>query len=216
MSMMCLYRRVMDVRAPGAAALSLSLALSLGLTACGGGGGSANPLSNPATVSNPANTGGQRLSFAYFQKCINPILIAQLPALQGGGATNSCAGAGCHDTTSGAGGALRLVPSAQEVDLGDPANTPDVIRASDMYKNFYSAQGAVVVGSPTQSRLLAKPLLLVLHGGGQIIQDTSDPNAQRISYWITHPMPTGQDEFSVAADALFTPANRLTGACNPP
>lgn len=215
MSMMCLYRRVMGAvreMAPAAAAV----ALALGVAACGGGGGSANPLSNPATVSNPATTGGQHLSFAYFQRCINPILIAQLPALQGGGATNSCAGAGCHETTTGAGGALRLVPTAQDVDLSDPANTPAVIRTSDMYKNFYSAQGAVVVGSPTQSRLLAKPLLLVLHGGGQILSSISEPNAARISYWITHPMPTGQDEFSAAADALFTPANRLTGACNPP
>ena len=41
-----------------------------------------------------------------------------------------------------------------------------------MYKNFYSAQGAVVLGSPTQSRLLTKPLVQgVLHGGGLDLRD---------------------------------------------
>ena len=209
MTMISFYRRLMGDAAPVAAGLVLSLAL----TACGGGGTS-NPISNPATVSNPANTGGQHLSFAYFQKCINPILIAQLPALQGGLATNSCAGAGCHDTNTGAGGAFRVVPGAQVVDLADPANTPDVIRTSDMYKNFYSSQGAVVIGSATQSRLLAKPLLLVLHGGGQIIASISDPNAALISYWITHPVPKGQDEFSAASASMFTPADPVTGTCN--
>ena len=140
--------------------LALPLALSLGLAACGGGD-SANPLSNPATVSNPLNTGGQKLSFAYFQYCVAPILAANLPALQGLG-TNSCASGGCHDTVTGTGGALRLIGSAAAVSL---ASSADVIRASDMYKNYYSSQGAVVVGAPAQSRLVAKPLLLVQHGG---------------------------------------------------
>ena len=40
--------------------------------------------------------------------------------------------------------------AAQAVDLADPANTPDAIRATDMYKNFYSAQGA------TRDRLTAR------------------------------------------------------------
>lgn len=197
--------------------LSIAAALTGALSACGGGGdgSSSNPLGNPSNVSNPVNTGGQKLSFVYFQQCINPILLAQLPALQGGGFTNSCAGAGCHDTSTGAGGALRVIPGAQPVDLADPANTPAVIRNSDMYKNYYSAQGAVVVGAATQSRLLAKPLLLVQHGGGQIFASLSDTNAARIAYWINNPMPRGQDEFSNAASAMFTPADPLTGTCNP-
>ena len=88
------------------------------------------------------------------------------------------------------------MPGAQPVDLANPANTADVIRASDMYKNFYSAQGAVVVGSPAQSRLFAKPLLLgILHGGGQVFPNQQDPNATLIAYWIDHPAPLGQDEF---------------------
>jgi len=192
-----------------------SLALALSLAACGGGDGGSNPLGLPDKLSNPLNTGGLKLSFAYFQRCINPILLAQLPAIGGGSFTNSCAGAGCHDTRTGAGGALRIVPGAQAFDMSDAANTPAVIRASDMYKNFYSTQGAVVVGSPSQSRLLTKPLLQVLHGGGQIFQDASDVNAARFAYWINHPMPKGQDEFSTAAAALFSPQYVQTGACLP-
>ena len=187
--------------------------LALATAGCGGGG---NPFGNPPDVANPASVGGQKLSFAYFQKCINPILLAKL-SIQNGGttATNTCAGSGCHDNATGTGGALRIVPSAPVVDLADPANTPDTLRTSDMYKNFYSAQGSVVVGVPTQSRLFAKPLLLnVLHGGGLIFASDQDPNARLIEYWITHPMPKGQDEFSAAASALFTPADAETGACN--
>ncbi|MEP7102012.1 MAG: hypothetical protein ABI781_15995 [Burkholderiales bacterium] len=179
------------------------------------GGGSSNPLDNPTTVANPPGASGQRLSFAYFQKCINPILIAQLPIASGGGSTNTCAGSGCHDTTTGTGGAFRIVPGALSIDVTDPTVTPDLIRVSDMYKNFYSAQGEVVLGSTTQSRILAKPLLLnVLHGGGLIFASEADPNAQLIKYWISHPAPLGQDEFSTATWAMFTPADPKTGTCN--
>jgi hypothetical protein len=166
------------------------------LVACGGGGN--NPLDNPGAINNPAQVSGQRLSLAYFQKCINPIFDAPLPIHMGGiTSTNSCAGAGCHDTVAGTGGAFRVVPSAPLLDLTDPANTLDVIRASAMYKNFYSAQGVVVAGSPDSSRLLAKPLLSnVLHGGGLVFETPADPNAVLIHYWISHPAPQGQDEFS--------------------
>jgi hypothetical protein len=180
------------------------------------GGGSSDPLDNPATVSNAVVTSGQNLSFAYFQRCIDPIVIAQLPITNNGvTSVNTCAGAGCHASATGAGGAFRIVPGAQPLDVTDPANTADVIRASDMYKNFYSAQGEVVFSSALQSRILAKPLLLnVLHGGGRIFPDINDPNAQLILYWITHPVPLGQDEFSTASYAMFTPADPNTGACN--
>ena len=159
---------------------------------------------------------GQKLSFAYFQKCINPIFLAQLQINIGGTvSTNTCAGSGCHDNTTGTGGALRVVANAQPLDVTDPANTPDTIRATDMYKNFYSAQGSVVIGSTTQSRLLAKPLVQgVLHGGGLIFANDQDPNAKLIEYWITHPSPNGQDEFSTATYAMFTPADPKTGTCN--
>jgi hypothetical protein len=193
----------------------LTAALSAAVFAgCGGGGGS--PLGNPPTLSNPPAAGGQKLSFVYFQKCINPIFLAQLQVNQGGViSTNTCASSGCHDNATGTGGAFRVIPGAMSVDLADPANTADMVRSTDMYKNFYSAQGSAVIGSPTQSRLLAKPLTLnVLHGGGVVFADQSDPNAKLIAFWIGRPMPQGQDEFSSAADTMFTPPNAITGTCN--
>ena len=55
----------------------------------------------------------------------------------------------------------------------------------------------VIVGNPNESRLVVKPLVLnVLHGGGQVFPSQNDPNAKLIKYWITHPAPLGQDEFS--------------------
>ena len=189
----------------------ISLAVGA-LAACGGG----SPLDNPPSVQNPPGSTGQKLSFIYFQKCINPIFLAQLQINQNGTvSTNTCAGSGCHDTVTGTGGAFRVVPTAAEVDTTDPANTPELIRMSDMYKNFYSAQGEVVLGTPTQSRLIAKPLLLnVLHGGGQIFPNDQDPHVKLMEYWISHPVPAGADEFSTAANNMFTPADPNTGSCN--
>jgi len=184
------------------------------MAGCGGGGG--NPLGNPPTLQNPPASGGQKLSFVYFQKCINKIFETPLQINQGGViSTNKCGSSGCHDNTSGTGGALRVVQNAQVIDLSNPANTPDVVRTSDMYKNFYSSQGSTVIGTPLQSRLLTKPLTLnVLHGGGVVFADQNDANAKLITYWIGRPMPKGQDEFSSAADSMFTPANPATGICN--
>lgn len=186
--------------------------VALVLASCGG----SNPLDNPPDVQNPAGVGGQKLSFAYYQKCVHPIFLAQLQINQNGViSTNTCAATGCHDNVTGTGGAFRLVPSAPVLDVTNPANTPDVIRASDMYKNFYSAQGETLLSAPLQSRLLAKPLLLnVLHGGGQVFLSDQDPNVGRILYWITHPAPQGQDEFSTATYNMFTPADPNVGTCN--
>jgi hypothetical protein len=196
--------------------LAAALATGLVVLALGGCGGDSNPLDNPPLVQNPGTTGGQKLSFVYFQKCIQPIFLAQLQINQGGViSTNTCAAAGCHDNATGTGGAFRLIGTAPTVDLANPANTPDVIRMTDMYKNFYSAQGEVVFGAPLTSRLLTKPLTLnVLHGGGLIFLSESDPNAMLIRYWISRPMPQGQDEFSSAASSMFTPADPNVGTCN--
>ena len=177
---------------------------------CGGGG---DPLTNPGNVQNPSTTGGATLAFPYFEKCIFPIFLKQLPITQNGvTSTNTCAGAGCHDSNTGTGGALRVIVAATpiadtevEAAATDTA-TATTIRASDMYKNFYSAQGVTVFGSPIQSRLLDKPLLLnVLHGGGRIFTSEDDPNAKLIAYWISHPVPSGQDEFSTSSYSMFTP-----------
>ncbi|MBQ0931588.1 hypothetical protein KAK07_11170 [Ideonella sp. 4Y16] len=163
-----------------------------------------------ADIDNPEGASGQKLAFAYFQKCVQPLLSSPL-TLPGGG-TATCAAGGCHDNTNGTGGALRLIGNAATVDLG---LTADEIRASQMYRNFYSAQGVTVPGNPEGSRLLAKPLLLgMLHGGGQVLGSADDELALRIRYWITHPAPKDQDEFSSATYAMFTPADPATGSCN--
>ena len=189
------------------------------LASCGGGG---DPLTNPGTVTNPVVTGGATLAFPYFEKCIFPIFLKELPIVQNGvSSTNTCSGAGCHDSNTGTGGALRVIVAATPIadaDLTAAATdiaTATTIRASDMYKNFYSAQGTTVFGSPIQSRLFDKPLVLnVLHGGGRIFTSQDDPHAKLISYWISHPVPNGQDEFSSSSYGMFTPANPATGSCN--
>jgi len=178
----------------------------IALAACGGG-----------TVSDPPLSGTQQvLAFAYFQRCVNPIFTKPLQiTVNGKTVTNTCAAAACHNNATGAGGALRIIPTAQVIVVTNPANTPEVIRASDMYKNFYSAQGETIIGSPSLSLLLNKPLVRnVLHGGGQIFASDQDPNVRLIEYWISNPAPQGQDEFSTATYAMFTPENAMTGACN--
>jgi hypothetical protein len=168
-------------------------------------------LDNAPALTNPAGVNGQKLSFAYFQRCVNPLLNTALAAAGGGGA-NTCSAGGCHDNTSGTGGALRLSGTAAAVDASAPADT---VRASDVYKNYYSSLGETVVGAPEQSRLLNKPLVRgVLHGGGLIFVSADDATAKTIRYWINRPMPQGQDEFSSAASTMFTPADPVTGACN--
>ncbi|KPF49797.1 hypothetical protein IP87_04675 [beta proteobacterium AAP121] len=194
----------MNARAHSVAALAALLA------ACGGGGA----LDNPPTLANPPGATGQKLSFAYFQRCVNPVLNQPLPVtLNGSTSINTCASGGCHDNTTGTGGALRLLGQATAV---DPATlSADAIRASDMYKNYYSSLGESVVGAPDQSRMLNKPLVRgVLHGGGLIFENTDSREAQLIRYWISRPMPQGQDEFSAAANTMFTPPDPATGACN--
>jgi hypothetical protein len=190
-----------------ARAAAAALASAAALVACGGG----NPLDNPSGIVNTPGGSGQNLSFVFFQKCVNPILVAQL-ALPAGG-TGSCAASGCHDNANGTGGAFRMQASATLVDLASV--TPDAARLTEMYRNFYSAQGSSAIGSPTSSKMLTKPLVQgVLHGGGQIFADASAPEARLLAYWISRPMPQGQDEFSGAADAMFTPADADTGTCN--
>lgn len=190
------------------AALS-SLGLGAVLVGCGGGGA----LDNPPAVANPPGAAGQKLSFVYFQRCVYPVLDAPLPIrIDGVSTTNTCTAAGCHDNVSGTGGALRLLGGAAPVaSLADPA----AVRASDMYKNYYSSLGETVVGHPDQSRLLNKPLVRnTLHGGGLVFASPEEPAARLLRYWIQRPMPTGQDEFGTAAQSMFTPADPVSGACN--
>jgi hypothetical protein len=177
-------------------------------TGCGGG----SPFGNPPNVTNEESAGGQKLSFAYFQRCINPIYLELLPIV-GTTTTNTCAGSGCHDNANGTGGAFRVIPSAAPVPL--PAILSQLtaaeitaIQASDMYKNFYSSQGEVVLGAVAQSRLLAKPRLQgVLHGGGLIFESGTDPHVLLLQFWMTHPAPVGQNEFSTDPGAGGCPSS---------
>ena len=161
------------------------------MTACGGG--------LPPEVQNPPGTGSNKLAFAYFQKCVMPLFTTPITAP--GGGTNTCASGGCHSNTNGTGGALRLIENAAPVDLKDPANTATQIRASDMYKNYYSALGATVPGQPDQSRLLLKPLIQgVLHGGGQILIDDQDTGGAAL-HLLDHP-PGPQEHQRIQPDDL--------------
>lgn len=159
------------------------------LAACGGGA-----LDNPDDVANPPATEGRRLSFAYFQACVQPVLATPQ------GPNSACAAAGCHDSATGTGGALRLSATAA---TEDTAQAPERLRASAMYRNFFSAQGVTVIGNPGASLLLAKPRLAnVLHGGGLIFSAETEAT-RRIAFWISRPMPDVQDEFSSAGQALL-------------
>jgi hypothetical protein len=203
-------RSAATVRGTVAAAVAV-----LGLASCGGGG--SNPLDNPNSLQNPTLSGNQRLRFSYFQTCVFPVFLKQLPIQFANGSTavNTCAASGCHDNTNGTGGAFRVIGNAQPIDLANQANTADIIRASDMYKNFYSAQGEVVFGNPLGSRILAKPMVNgVLHGGGLVFENAQDANARLIQYWINNPSPGNRDEFNSATFSMFTPADPNTGACN--
>lgn len=187
-----------------------AIAAAAGVAGCGGG----NPLANPDLVQNPPGQTGQKLSFRYYQKYINPIYLTRLQVNQGGVITvANCASGGCHETVNGTGGALRIVQGAVPVvDLSDPV----AVRASDMYKNFYSSEGATVVGAPAQSRLLNKPLVRgILHGGGVIFDSPDHPCAKLIDYWISNPIPAPQDEFSITGDNLVPPTAEQIQSCSP-
>jgi hypothetical protein len=51
------------------------------------------------------------------------------------------------------------------------------------------------------------------HGGGQIFESMDDQNAKLIQFWIEHPAPRDQDEFSPATYGMFTPPDPNTGTC---
>jgi hypothetical protein len=198
-------------------ASGLGVAALAVFSGCGDGSAN-NPLDNPPLVDNAPGTSQSRLSFAYYQRCVQPIFTAALTVtVNGVTRTSTCVSSGCHGDTQGRGGALRIAAGAQLIDVTQAANTPAVIRATEMYRNFASAQGVAQVRTASGSLLLVKPLQLgALHDGGTNFVNDQDPLVRRLRYWIETPVPAGQDEFSPAAYAMFTPADPNAGACNTP
>lgn len=177
------------------------------LVACGGG----SAIDNPPDISNGAGDGSdQKLSFVYFQRCVNPIFIKVIPITVGGvTSNNTCAGAGCH-ADSGTGGTFGIDPAATAVNLALPVDT---IKQTAMYRNFLSSRSKVVFASPLQSLLLAKPLTLkMLHGGGRIFASETDQDVRTIEFWIANPVPQGLDEFAPSFSNGGDPA---TATCTP-
>jgi hypothetical protein len=191
--------------------------LASALAGCGGGGDNANPADNPPDIANPTVLStSKRLSFAYFQRCVQPILEADLATtVNGAPGIGSCAASGCHASRSATGGALRLVRGATFQSFDPNPSNAAQLRQSDMYRNFISAQAATVPGVPAASMLLNKPLGNGLHAGGVSFSDANDLNAKIMAYWIARPLPEGQDEFSAAGNLLF-PIDVTTGACAVP
>lgn len=187
--------------------LSAALVL-LAVAGCGGG----SPLTNPPDVTNEQVSGSETLSFDYFQQCINPIFEEALP-IPGSGLTNTCAASGCHNTANSSGGALRLITGAAQVaSFADPAT---IRTTENMYKNFISAKGVTVIGNPGESRLINKPRPVgaMFHGGGTIFDSATDPHLELFRYWISHPVPEGQDEFSTALSGAIVKDS--SGKCIP-
>lgn len=168
------------------------------LASCGGG----NPFANPPDVDNTSGaSSGQKLSFDFFQQCINPIFEEALP-IPGTALTNSCAAGGCHGVAGAGdistGGSLRVQRGVLQV---TDFSSPDTIRASEaMYGNYISSAFVTTIGDPGHSRLLTKPRLIGVsfHGGGLVFDNASDINVRLIEYWISNPVPSNQDEFSNA------------------
>ena len=121
-----------------------------------------------------------------FDSCISPILQGPI-----GASSVSCANSSCH-TSTGTGGAFILIQN--------PAT------ASDLAFNFNSAQAFVNVASPSQSELLAEPLVgdagvasIGPHGGGDIFNTTAAACYQELLQWASTPdgsCPTDCTQFS--------------------
>jgi hypothetical protein len=74
-------------------------------------------------VANPPGATGQKLSFAYFQRCVNPVLNLPLRVNIGGViTTNTCAAAGSHDNASGTAALLMTAKRLKEAYGAAPAD----------------------------------------------------------------------------------------------
>jgi len=113
-----------------------------------------------------------------FSLCINPILQGPI-----GAATVSCANSACH-TSGGSGGGFILIQNA-------------ALNSTDEAFNFNSAQAFVNAASPSESKLLAEPLVgdagvasVGPHGGGDIFASTTAACYREIANWASTPNGT--------------------------
>lgn len=192
------------------------LATALASLALGGCGGDAGPTELPP-IANPDTPPGPRLSYAYFQRCVYPILTTPIVLNTGNGVTRitTCSASGCHGDAPGTGGALKIEPVASPLQLLNPLVTVADIRASPMYRSFLSAERQARPRNPDLSPLVTKPLEQnIAHVGGKNFNDALDPGMRRILYWINNPAGDAQDEFNPSTYAMFTPANPDVGNCN--
>jgi len=116
-----------------------------------------------------------------FRLCINPILQGPIgPGAVSGLGPVSCANSSCH-TSGGSGGGFILIQNA-------------ALNSTDEAFNFNSAQAFVNAASPSQSRLLAEPLVgdggvasIGPHGGGDIFTSTAATCYQELLNWASTP-----------------------------
>jgi hypothetical protein len=113
-----------------------------------------------------------------FSLCINPILQGPI-----GASAVSCSNGACH-TSGGSGGGFILIQNA-------------ALNSTDEAFNFNSAQAFVNAASPTQSKLLAEPLVgdagvasVGPHGGGDIFASTAASCYREIANWASTPNGT--------------------------
>lgn len=121
---------------------------------------------------------GQALCQEYYEICVNPVFTQPL-LIEGSNETVTCAGEGCHNIASGAGGAFKLYPAAEP-------------RSDDMTANYIAAKSFTNIADPAMSKLLLEPLAgssptVGGHGGGDILADPNDSRYLEIYYWISNP-----------------------------
>ncbi len=113
-----------------------------------------------------------------FSLCVNPILQGPI-----GASTVSCSNSSCH-SSGGSGGGFILTQNA-------------ALNSTDEAFNFNSAQAFVNAASPSQSKLLAEPLVgdagvasIGPHGGGDIFSSTAATCYREIANWVSTPNGT--------------------------
>ena len=184
------------------------------LGACGGG---IEPASATPRGREPAATpGSQQLSFAYFQKCVYPIFLAQLQ-IQGQRELDQ------HLRRLGLPRQRHRHRRRLSLDRQRAAARPRPTRPTRPTSSARatctrtSTRRRARWCSARRRRAACSPsrwCSTCCTAAAGLRQRPSDPNAKLITYWITHPVPLGQDEFSSAANSMFTPADPNTGTCN--